>query len=360
MQNLHVSGFLPVDEQIFDINKVREDNVPNLKALVLEYPLDQIMKITFDDNSNVSPPENTFDKTKKISNETSWMFMKKVMINELYGLRKFDNLSYLMTGTSLFYYHYQVMRQRGFGVKEILSKSLDDKIRWFLQELALVKPDSSVVQLYEELDGNFNKQIYLSYLFRWIGIFTKKLSPHDRIYNTTHNSEFFIKKLMLSAMFDKNGNLLSRSEWRDFVEKFMVVVKNFIVDRPEFATPQFDTSDFLNLSFENLSTLESPFGPIEKLYNKYRRTEKIFQDSDFEESLIPSIEDLFLLNEPSFQNFNLNFVEGWQIKALKSYNVNLGDNISVPSDEVDNIQIVDAENSTNGPSEKERRTHEDL
>ena len=187
-------------------------------------PANHLIKVNINSNVNKANFEvqaNTRD------NETNWMLMKKMIVNELFGIKL--NLGFLIQGAGISELYSLIMSKRGVDEEAITNASLSEKILWFLNELSEVKPDPSVITLYVDLYPEVNKQYFLSYLFRSTAYHIKK---YPDLNSTSTPSEGLYELFLTQKIFDTftSQSKVMPVEFQKFMKKYLPIIIRYITD----------------------------------------------------------------------------------------------------------------------------------
>lgn len=244
-----------------------------MRASIVGDSTDQLIKI--DINTDVG--QLNFKVSKNIyTNETNWMLLKKLMVNELFGTIKL-NLGFMIPDSAISKVYKLIMSIRGVDEETIMSASKFDQILWFLKELSEIKPDPSIVMVYLELYPEVDKQYFLSNMFRIMAFFFRQIPELQNILRSgnldTHVS--YASKILLKMY--RNESYYS-VEFEKFMDKYLPVIVRYIMDASLNLTSKNDTDidifsfhEFVNSDNDHRINIkpEKVFADRTKISGKY-------------------------------------------------------------------------------------------
>lgn len=194
-----------------------------MRASIVGDSDEQLVKI--DINTDVE--ELNFKTSKNIHlNETNWILLKKLMVNELFGTIKL-NLGFMIQDSGISKVHALIMSIRGVDNETVKSVSKFDQISWFLKELSEIKPDPSIVTLYLELYPEVDKQYFLSNLFRKTAFYLKQIPDLQNLLKSESLDEPYVSQFIMKKY--QNESYYS-VEFEKFMNKYLPIIVRYIMD----------------------------------------------------------------------------------------------------------------------------------
>lgn len=196
----------------------------HLQAFIIQNespPTEQLVKI----NINANVLQTNFETLKSVrANETDWMLMKKMIVNELFGTIKL-NLGFVMKSAGISKLYSLIMKRRGVEESSISRTSISERVLWFLGELSEVKPDPSIVSHYLTLHPEVNKQYFLSYLFRSTASKIRKFTELGSVLDVVQS---LIIQVMINTVTE--GRKIHSVEFDKFMKKYVPIILRYIIE----------------------------------------------------------------------------------------------------------------------------------
>ncbi|KAJ8669869.1 hypothetical protein QAD02_001128 [Eretmocerus hayati] len=206
----------------------------HLRAFVMGDSSGHLIKI----NINLDSQQANFEDSKNVhSGEESWMLMKRLIVNELFGTIKF-NLGFVMRSEGLSKIHSLIMSKRGVSEETLADVSMAKKIMWFLKELGEVKPDPLIVSLYMDMHPEIEKQYFLSYLFRLVAFYVK----NHLVVRFSEKISISDTSLVQSVAVDVVAQLefVPSIEYNVFMTKYLPLAIRYIINESSNTTSDKD------------------------------------------------------------------------------------------------------------------------
>ena len=177
-------------------------------------------------NSNVFQL-NFNSKNNILYNETNWMLMKHMIVNELFGMMRL-NFGFGIKNVNLNLIFSTVMTSRGVENSVIANTSMSEKIIWFLEELSQIKPEPSMIALYLSLYPEINKQYFLSYLIWTTANIIDNFPDLKYVKNSEGYSEAFIVTRVINAI--AQNTTVMADEFEQFLQYHMPLIIGYIIN----------------------------------------------------------------------------------------------------------------------------------
>lgn len=192
-----------------------------------------------------------FKTTKNIkTNETNWMLLKKLMVNELFGTIKL-NLGFMIQDSGISKVYQLVMSIRGTDEEAIKNTNKFDQIFWFLKELSEIKPDPSIVTLYLELYPEVDKQYFLSNLFRRTAFYIKQIPELHDVLELGSLSESVISQYIMKKYSNESYYSV---EFEKFMNKYLPIIVHFVMNASSNLTSKNDSDIDIFSFYEFISS----------------------------------------------------------------------------------------------------------
>ncbi|KAL7292134.1 hypothetical protein TKK_0014209 [Trichogramma kaykai] len=192
--------------------------VQHLRAYVLED------RVRININSNIFKTNFESSGSNPYANETNWMLMKRMIVNELFGMIRL-NVGFFVKNATLERIYSSVMNSRGVDETDIANATMLDKINWLLKELSEIKPTTSMVALYLGLYPEVDKQYFLSYLM-WVTAITAGKFPDLKLIT---QSEAYSETFIIQRVINAVAHNISSSEFDVFLQLHMPLVVRFVI-----------------------------------------------------------------------------------------------------------------------------------